>query len=48
MLTLTCPCGHPITAEGEDELVNSAREHLRETHPQRSYTREQILFFADP
>ena len=45
---LQCPCGEFITAEDEDELVEKARQHLRETHAERAaeYTREQILFLA--
>jgi predicted small metal-binding protein len=48
MPTLNCPCGHVVSAQDEDELVETSRAHLREAHPERSYTREQILFFADP
>jgi len=45
---LQCPCGELITAEDEDRLVELARRHLREAHPDRAedYTREQILFLA--
>lgn len=44
---LTCPCGEEITADDEDALVDATRRHLSEAHPGRTYTREQILFFAD-
>lgn len=48
MPTQNCPCGYVVSAQDEDELVETSRAHLREAHPERSYTREQILFFADP
>jgi predicted small metal-binding protein len=45
---LQCPCGELIRAESEDELIEKARTHLAEKHPELadSYTREQILFLA--
>lgn len=46
-MRLSCPCGEEITGADEDELVERTRQHLSEAHPGRSYTREQILFFAD-
>jgi predicted small metal-binding protein len=45
-LYLNCPCGEVVEAKTEDELVEKAQVHLREAHPDRVYTREQILFFA--
>lgn len=45
-LYLSCPCGEVVEGKDEDELVENAQEHLRIAHPERTYTREQILFFA--
>ncbi|MDR1998334.1 MAG: DUF1059 domain-containing protein [Frankiaceae bacterium] len=45
-MELTCPCGEVVEGKDEDELVEKTREHLRQAHPDREYTREQILFFA--
>ncbi len=42
-----CPCGQHLEGEDEDALVAAAEQHLREAHPGRTYTRDQILFFAD-
>lgn len=43
---LNCPCGVLIQGTDEDDLVEKAQEHLRETHPGLEYEREQILFMA--
>ncbi len=43
---LNCPCGEYITAADEDELVRLVQEHLAAEHPDRDYTREDILFMA--
>jgi len=43
---LNCPCGEVVEGLDEDDLVESAQAHLREAHPDRTYTREQILFMA--
>ncbi|MGX1809162.1 DUF1059 domain-containing protein [Nocardia sp. NPDC055321] len=43
---LSCPCGEWLTGIDEDDLIERAREHLAERHPDHSYTREQILFLA--
>jgi predicted small metal-binding protein len=45
-MQLNCPCGEIVEGEDEDELVEKVQAHLREAHPDRTYTREQILFFA--
>lgn len=45
-LYLHCPCGEVVEGEDEDDLVERAQEHLREAHPDRTYTREQILLLA--
>lgn len=42
-----CPCGDELSGEDEDELVEVVRRHLAEKHPDRSYSREQILLFAE-
>jgi hypothetical protein len=45
---LQCPCGELIHGENEDDLVEKAREHLREKHPNLAgeYGRDEILFLA--
>jgi hypothetical protein len=43
---LLCPCGEWIEGRDEDELVARAQAHLSERHPDRSYSREEILFMA--
>lgn len=45
-MQMTCPCGELLEGKDEDELVEKAQEHLRQAHPGREYTREQILFMA--
>jgi predicted small metal-binding protein len=45
-MQLACPCGEFIEGADEDDLVEKAQAHLREAHPGRTYTREQILFMA--
>jgi predicted small metal-binding protein len=44
--TLDCPCGERILASNEDELVDKAKAHLKEKHPDHDYSREEILFLA--
>jgi hypothetical protein len=43
---LDCPCGERLEGKDEDDLVEKARAHLKEKHPDHEYTREQILFMA--
>lgn len=43
---LECPCGELIVAESEEQLVEMAQRHLREQHPGREYTADEILFMA--
>ena len=43
---LNCPCGEVVQGVDEDDLVENAQAHLRAAHPDRTYTREQILFMA--
>ena len=45
-MVLNCPCGEVLEGKDEDELVEVAQAHLREAHPGRTYTRDQILFMA--
>lgn len=45
-LRLECPCGALLVGQTEDDLVELAQAHLRELHPGREYTRQQILFMA--
>ncbi len=44
--TLNCPCGTTVTGTDEDELVERVQDHLREAHPGREYTRDEILLIA--
>lgn len=45
---LSCPCGETLTADSEDEIVNTSFAHLREKHPEMAdkYERDQILAVA--
>ena len=43
---MNCPCGERIHGKDEDELVALTQAHLAAEHPDREYTREQILFLA--
>ena len=43
---LVCPCGEHFRGASEDELVAIVQEHLEQSHPGMSYTREEILFIA--
>jgi predicted small metal-binding protein len=42
---LSCPCGETLTADSEDEIVETTFAHLRERHPEMAdkYDREQVL-----
>lgn len=44
--TLDCPCGERIVGDDEDDLVEKAKAHLREKHPDLHYDRDEILFIA--
>jgi predicted small metal-binding protein len=46
--TLDCPCGERIKGTDEDDLVEKAKQHLKDKHPQLAdtYEREHILFMA--
>jgi predicted small metal-binding protein len=44
-LVISCPCGHTVRAETEDELVAQATKHVKEVHKQEA-TREQLLAMA--
>jgi hypothetical protein len=45
---LQCPCGELIVGTDEDDLVEKAKAHLAEKHPDLAgqYEREHILFMA--
>ena len=45
---LICPCGEYIQGEDEDDLVEKAKQHLRDKHPELAddYDRDHILFLA--
>ncbi|MBM7365352.1 DUF1059 domain-containing protein [Gordonia hydrophobica] len=42
-----CPCGDDMAGADEDELVAAVKQHLADKHPDRDYTREEILLYAD-
>jgi predicted small metal-binding protein len=46
--TLDCPCGERIKGKDEDDLVEKAKQHLKDKHPHLAdtYEREHILFMA--
>ncbi|MGQ4618583.1 hypothetical protein [Nocardia sp. R7R-8] len=44
---LNCPCGTMIVT-ADDDLVPAVQEHLRPTHPGRSYSAEEIMMLAMP
>ena len=46
MASLRCPCGTNFRTETDDELVEKVQEHLTEAHPDRSYSRDEILMLA--
>ena len=42
-LTITCPCGHPMTAADDQELWGTVRAHIDESPPDHpKYTDDQI------
>ncbi|MFC0529820.1 hypothetical protein [Phytohabitans kaempferiae] len=45
---LDCPCGEHIVGDNEEDLVERAFAHLRDSHPNLAdaYTREHILVLA--
>jgi hypothetical protein len=43
---LICPCGAWLEGTDEDDLVEKARQHLKDEHGGREYSREEILFMA--
>jgi len=45
---LSCPCGETLTADSEDEIVETSLAHLRERHPDMAdkYEREHVLAVA--
>jgi hypothetical protein len=45
---LRCPCGTALEGASEDAIVEVAKAHLRERHPDMAdhYEREHILFMA--
>lgn len=42
-----CPCGDDMAGVDEDALVAAVQQHLADKHPDRNYTREEILLYAD-
>ena len=45
-VNLICPCGEQLVGSDEDDLVDKAQRHLVENHPDKNYTREEILFLS--
>jgi hypothetical protein len=43
---LTCPCGAAISGTNEDDLVEKVQLHLKDSHPDLNYSRDEILFLA--
>ena len=46
-LFMRCPCGVAISAY-DDEFILGVNEHLRDQHPLREYSANEILFMATP
>jgi hypothetical protein len=46
-LFMRCPCGTAI-AEFDDDFVPAVNEHLRDRHPSREYSENEILVMASP
>jgi hypothetical protein len=44
--TLDCRAASGSLSRDEDDLVEKVQEHLAERHPDRDYTRDEILFLA--
>jgi len=42
---INCPCGFIVRGESDDELVQRAQEHAKDTH-QMELTKEQALSMA--
>lgn len=42
---INCQCGRTIRGETEDEVIQQAEQHIRESHPDLvgSVTREQLV-----
>lgn len=43
---LMCPCGEQLVGSDEDDLVEKAKRHLADNHPDKNYSREEILFLS--
>jgi predicted small metal-binding protein len=44
---INCPCGFVVQGESDDQLVERAQEHAKQTH-QMDLSREQALAMAKP
>jgi predicted small metal-binding protein len=42
MRVLDCECGQTLQAANDDELVQAAREHVDEAHPDMELSDEQL------
>jgi predicted small metal-binding protein len=46
-LTARCECGVVLSGANEDEFVRHVQEHVSQSHPGVSVTREHILAMAE-
>ena len=42
MRAIECPCGHHLEAEDDEALVEAARRHVEEHHPELERSDEQL------
>jgi len=40
---LVCPCGHPMQAANDEDLYKIVRDHVDEQHPERNFSRDDIM-----
>ena len=38
MRTIVCPCGHPMTAKDDEQLLRVVRNHVDDVHPDLNYS----------
>ena len=42
MRTMTCECGHTLTADNDEELLVQARRHVASDHPATGISDDQL------
>ena len=42
MRTMTCECGHTLTADNDEELLVQARRHVESDHPEMGISDDQL------